>query len=50
MAEKIASRRNIDFLIKEVFDVVSLTGFEYFEDHDDDTFKIILVTAMKISE
>lgn len=50
MAEKFASRRNIDFLIKEVFDVVSLTGFEYFEDHDEETFKMILDTAMKISE
>lgn len=50
MAEKFASRRNIDFLTNEVFDVVSLTRFEYFEDHDEETFKMILDTAMKISE
>ncbi|MBP1761843.1 MAG: acyl-CoA dehydrogenase [Firmicutes bacterium] len=49
MAEKFASRRNIDFLISEVFDVVSLNRFPYFKDHDEETFKMILDTAMKIS-
>ena len=49
MAEKFASRRNIDFLINEVFDVASLNRFPYFEDHDEETFKMILDTAMNIS-
>ncbi len=50
MATKFASRRNIDFLINEVFDVASLNRFPYFQDHDKDTFKMIIDTAMKISE
>lgn len=50
MAEKFASRRNIDFLLYEVFDIESLNRFSYFEDHDEDTFKMIVDTAMKISE
>ncbi|HWQ76594.1 MAG TPA: acyl-CoA dehydrogenase [Syntrophomonas sp.] len=49
MAEKFASRRNIDFMINEVFDVASLNRFPYFEDHDEETFKMILDTALKIS-
>ena len=49
MADKFASRRNIDFLINEVFDVVSLNRFPYFKDHDEETFKMVLDTAMKIS-
>jgi butyryl-CoA dehydrogenase len=49
MADKFASRRNIDFMINEVFDVVSLNRFPYFKDHDEETFKMVLDTAMKIS-
>lgn len=49
MANKFASRKNIDFLVKEVFNVAELNRFPYFEDHNDDTFKMIIDTAMKIS-
>ncbi|HWQ75403.1 MAG TPA: acyl-CoA dehydrogenase [Syntrophomonas sp.] len=49
MANKFASRRNIDFLVNEVFDVASLNRFPYFEDHNQETFKMIIDTAMKIS-
>ncbi len=49
MATKFASRRNIDFLINEVFDVASLNRFPYFEDHDEETFRMVIDTAMKIS-
>lgn len=50
MADRFASRRNIDFLMNEVFEVGSLNRFPYFADHDGETFKMILDTAQKISE
>ncbi|NLW92529.1 MAG: acyl-CoA dehydrogenase [Syntrophomonadaceae bacterium] len=50
MADRFASRRNIDFLMNEVFEVASLNRFPYFADHDEETFKMVLDTAQKISE
>lgn len=49
MAGKFASRRNLDFLVEEVFDAVSLTRIPYFQDHNQETFGMIIDTAMKIS-
>ena len=49
MASKFASRKNLDFLVGEVFDVVSLNKIPYFQDHNQETFKMIIDTAMKIS-
>ena len=49
MAEKFASRRNLDFVLNEVLDVEKLNQYEYFEDHSQETFKMVLDTAMKIS-
>lgn len=49
MANKFASRKNIDFLVKEVFDIAALNRFPYFQDHNDETFKLIIDTALKIS-
>ncbi|HWQ73803.1 MAG TPA: acyl-CoA dehydrogenase [Syntrophomonas sp.] len=49
MASKFASRRNLDFLVEEVFDAVSLTRIPYFQDHNRETFRMIIDTAMKIS-
>ncbi|HNX28656.1 MAG TPA: acyl-CoA dehydrogenase [Syntrophomonadaceae bacterium] len=50
MAEKYFSRRNIDFLLNEVFEVNSLTRFPYYADHNDLTFKMTLDTAQKIAD
>jgi len=49
MANKFASRKTIDFLVNEVFDVASLNRFPYFEDHNAETIKMTIDTAMKIS-
>ena len=36
--------------MNEVFEVASLNRFPYFADHDEETFKMVLDTAQKISE
>ncbi|NLO21255.1 MAG: acyl-CoA dehydrogenase [Syntrophomonadaceae bacterium] len=46
--EKVVSRRNIKFLLYEVFGVEDLTKYEYFEDHSQETFDMIIDTAYKL--
>jgi len=48
MAEKFISRRNLDFLLYEVFDAESLTSLPYFADHDREVFNMVLDTAFKM--
>jgi len=48
LAERFANRRDIKFLLEEVFDVESLTKYEYYQDHSLDTFDMIIDTAWKI--
>ncbi|MGI6412350.1 MAG: acyl-CoA dehydrogenase [Syntrophomonadaceae bacterium] len=49
MAEKFISRRNIDFLLYEVFNVEKLTQYEYFQDHNRQTFNLVVDTAYKLA-
>lgn len=46
--EKVVSRRNIKFLLYEVFGVEDLTKYEYFGDHSQETFDMIIDTAYKL--
>ncbi len=48
MAERFANRRDLKFMLEEVFDVGSLTKYEYFQDHSLDTFNMAVDTAMKM--
>jgi alkylation response protein AidB-like acyl-CoA dehydrogenase len=48
MAEKFVSKRNLDFLLYEVFDAEALTRYPYFSDHSRETFDMVLDTAMKM--
>lgn len=48
MAERFANRRDIKFLLEEVFDIESLTKAEYYQDHSLDTFNMIIDTAYKM--
>lgn len=48
MAERFASRRNIDFMMNEVFDVEALTRYPYYQDHSSETLNMIVDTAWKI--
>ncbi|MDZ7876165.1 MAG: acyl-CoA dehydrogenase [Saprospiraceae bacterium] len=50
MAEKHFSRRNLDFTLFEVLNVDSLTQYDYYKDHDHDTFGMVLDTATDIAE
>lgn len=49
MAEKFVSKRNIQFMLDEVFDIQSLTQYSYYEDHTRETFHMIIDTAYKIA-
>ena len=48
MAERFANRKDIRFLLEEVFDVNSLTQYDYFNDHSADTFNMVIDTVMKM--
>ncbi len=50
MAEKFCSKRNINFLLYEVFDALSLTKHEYFGEHNRKGFDLIVDAAFKLSE
>ncbi len=48
MADKFVSKRNLKFLLYEVFGVDELIEYEYFQDHSRETFDMIIDTAIKI--
>ncbi|MGE5543592.1 MAG: acyl-CoA dehydrogenase, partial [Bacillota bacterium] len=48
MAEQFASKRNIKFMLYEVFNAEELTQYEYFQDHSRETFDMIIDTMWKI--
>jgi len=48
MSEKFVSLRNVRFLLYEVHDVGSLTRYSRFEDHDRETFDMVLDTAFRV--
>ncbi len=50
MSDPHFSRRNLDFILFEVLDVLSLTKLEYFNAHDRDTFSMVLDSATEIAE
>ncbi len=50
MASKFVSERNIKFLLYEVFDVESLTKYEYYQDHNRKTFDMVLKAAIKLAK
>jgi butyryl-CoA dehydrogenase len=50
MATQFYSKRNLQFLLYEVFNVQSLTQYSYFQDHARETFDMVLDSAEQISE
>jgi hypothetical protein len=42
MGTKFVSERNLKFLLHEVFDVESLTAYEYYREHSPKTFDMVL--------
>ena len=47
---KFVSKRNLEFLLYEVFDLLSLTQYEYYQDHDREMFDMILGTGLEIAQ
>ena len=50
MAAKFVSERNIKFLLYEVFDVESLTEYEYYSEHNRKMFDMVLKAAVKLGK
>ncbi len=50
MATQFYSKRNLQFLLYEVFDAESLTQYSYYQDHARETFDMVLDSAEQISE
>ena len=49
MATQFFSKRNLQFLLYEVFDTERLTKYEYFQDHAPETFDMVLDSAEQIA-
>jgi len=50
MADKFISERNLQFLLYEVFDVVSLTQYPYYKAHNRKVFDMVLKEAVKLAK
>lgn len=50
MARKYYSDRNLKFLLYDVFDVVSLTQYDYYKEHNKKSFDLVLGSASKIAK
>ncbi|MDQ7784397.1 MAG: acyl-CoA dehydrogenase [Desulfomonilaceae bacterium] len=49
MSREFVHERDLRFLLHEVHDLGSLTAYPYFEDHDRETFDLVLNTALKMA-
>ncbi len=50
MARKFVSKRNCEFLLYEVFDIVSLTKSSYYQQHNKKLFDMMLDAALKLGK
>ena len=50
MAKKYVSKRNIEFMLYEVFDIVSLTRLPYYRAHNKKLFDMTLDAALKLAK
>ena len=49
MATKFISKKNLEFLLYEVFDAESLTQYEYYKEHNRKMFDMVLNAAEKLA-
>ncbi len=49
MASKFISERNLKFLLHEVFDVASLTQYDYYKEYDGKMLDMVLKAAMELA-
>ncbi len=50
MTARFVSKRNLEFLLYEVFDLLSLTKHAYYREHDRQMFTMVLETSLKMAE
>ena len=50
MATQYFSKRNLHFLLHEVFHAEDLTKYDYYKDHDRETFNLVLDSATSIAD
>ena len=50
MATRFVDERNVDFLLYEVFDVTSLTRYDYFGQHNRKMFEMVVKEAVKLAK
>ena len=50
MGNKFVSERNLKFLLHEVYNVESLTAYEYYQEHNPKTFDMVLKAAIKLGQ
>ena len=50
MATKFVSKRNLEFLLYEVLDVLSLTQYDYYREHNRDMFDMVLSASLDIAQ
>jgi len=50
MSKLFASKRNIHFMLYDVFEAAELTRHEFFRDHSPETFEMIINTIWKMAE
>ena len=50
MANEYISMRNLKFLVHEVFDIASLSNYEYHADYNAEMFDMILDTAKQLAD
>ena len=48
MSDRLVDRRDLQFLLFEMFEAERLTDYEYFEDHSSETFNMALDTAYQL--
>jgi butyryl-CoA dehydrogenase len=50
MASKFVSKRNLEFLLYEVFDILALTKYEHYQGHNRQMLDMVMNTSLKMAE
>lgn len=50
MATKFVSERNLKFMLYEVFDIEALTQYDYYRDHNRNTFDMVLKEGLRLAK
>lgn len=50
MSNKFVSKKNLNFMLYDVFEAQSLAKYDYFGHHSKESFDLIIETALRIGE